>query len=65
VGDNQARAIITTERHAYGAMTPLARFHHYSVIIKSSLHVRTAQPSHTEGLVDAGKLRSITNACHR
>jgi len=55
LGPGVARAIIKTERHAYGAMTQPARFHHYSVIIRSNLNVKTVVSSRGEGLLQTGE----------
>ena len=55
LGDSVARAIVKTERHAFGAMTRYGRFCHYSAIIKSRLHMKTAMTSNGDGVINTGE----------
>lgn len=57
---NKARAIIKTERYAYGAMTVEARFHHYAPLLKSNLHMTTALASNGDGVISTGAWRTAS-----
>ena len=51
---NRARLVIKAERHVYGATTQEGRFQHYSPMIRTGLHMKTALASSGEGLIETG-----------